>query len=345
MTSGVTLIENPLAHVTLGPRLATAVVVLWEYLALLTVPIVLSADYSFNQVPVVTSPFDPRFLGALAVLTSLVAIAAWSRPRAPVLGFALLFGALSMTLTANLLFPIGAIKAERLLYLPSVGWCLAVGWLIVTWSRDRKLVAASVLVVVVLGFATRTWARNPDWRNNLALFEAAVQATPRSFKAQRNLASVYRNAKQVDQAIVHYHEALAIRPEAADVATELGEAYEFTGATDLALAWYRKAVTLDPRIAWPYFWSGNLRARRGDYARAERDFRAGLVRDQNHLHLLAGLALVRLAQGDPVEARTLIERGEGLATTDASGRAAIAQARAKLDGVAARAGASTGHAR
>src|SRR5207245_9403513 len=61
-------IDNPLAYVGLLARLATALVVLGEYGSVLAAPLRLSADDSFNQVPVVHSLADPRLVGTTAVI-------------------------------------------------------------------------------------------------------------------------------------------------------------------------------------------------------------------------------------------------------------------------------------
>jgi hypothetical protein len=68
------IVENPLAHVRPLVRIATAVVIIGQYLLLLTAPITLSSDYSFEQVPLVASSLDPRLLATVGALIGLVAI-------------------------------------------------------------------------------------------------------------------------------------------------------------------------------------------------------------------------------------------------------------------------------
>jgi hypothetical protein len=103
-------LDNPLAHVDLWSRLRTAVIVLWEYVGLLALPLHLSADYSFDQIPVAHSWLDPRFLIAAALLCGLAGVLVAAMRRAPVLAVAALFTLVPLALTANLLFPIGTIK-------------------------------------------------------------------------------------------------------------------------------------------------------------------------------------------------------------------------------------------
>src|SRR5207249_8412972 len=81
---------NPLAHAGLLARLATALVVLGDYGSVLVLPLRLSADDSFNQVPVVRSLADPRLVGTAAVILALALALGAARRRMPVLPFAAL---------------------------------------------------------------------------------------------------------------------------------------------------------------------------------------------------------------------------------------------------------------
>lgn len=302
-------IDNPLAHVPLLPRLETALVVLWQYLSALTVPLRLSADYSFNEVPVVGSILEPRFLGAVVLFALLASVLALGIRRLPALLLAAAFIIISLSLTANILFPIGTIKAERLLYLPSFGWCLASGALFVAVPARRHRHAMAVIVLVIIAYAGRTWVRNRDWHDNVTLFAATVETSPHSAKAHHNLAVfTYDRQNDVDAAIAHFREALAIFPRDDRAAFGLGKMYEAKGMEDAALSWYARALELNPEFVSARLNTGAIRYRRGEYADAEGAFRAGLEMEPTNLRLLIGLSLVRLAQGRRAEAQAIVDR-------------------------------------
>jgi tetratricopeptide (TPR) repeat protein len=128
------------------------------------------------------------WLALLACLGGL-ALLPWARRRHPPLSFFLAFFAIAFLPVSNLLFPIGTILAERLLYLPSVGLVGAVAVVLSALARRipdgndarfRALVATTGLVIVVLGI--RTFRRNQDWRDELSLWTSAAQASPNSYK-------------------------------------------------------------------------------------------------------------------------------------------------------------------
>jgi Flp pilus assembly protein TadD len=311
------LLDNPLAHVPAGARLQTAAVILWDYVALLAVPWRLSADYSYNAVPVVSSPADPHFVAA-AVGLALVALAVLATVRrTPVLGVSVLLFALPLLLTANILFPIGTIKAERLLYLPSLGWCLALGWLMGSWSRARPRRGLVALLAVVVVFAGRTWVRNDDWRDYVSLFEATAAAVPASAKAHHNLGVAYHLVGRWDDAMMHFRRALDIYPLYASAACGIGQIYERRRIDNGALHWYARALEINPGLILAHQNTGVVRFRQGDLGGAESAFRAGLERDPTNARLLVYLATVRIARGDFAEAQAKLNQARELSTLTA----------------------------
>ena len=70
-----------MAHVTLVPRLLTALAVAGRYLRLCLWPVPLSPDYSYNQIPLATSPLDGRVLVAVVLWGVLLVVAIRSIQR------------------------------------------------------------------------------------------------------------------------------------------------------------------------------------------------------------------------------------------------------------------------
>lgn len=83
----------------------------------------------------------------------------------------------------NLFFHVGFVLAERLLYLPSVGYCLLLGLGFGRlWQRLHSSVHRLLLLCclgLLLGtFCLRTMQRNRDWQNEEQLFRSAVAINP-----------------------------------------------------------------------------------------------------------------------------------------------------------------------
>ena len=121
--------ENPLVSVGFWTARLTAIKVVGKFLWLFLWPAHLSADYSYNAVPLfgwrLSNWEDAKALIALLVLlaAALLAflLAVRSRPTGRPLLFFLLFFFVALSPTSNLIILIGSIMAERFLYLPSVG--------------------------------------------------------------------------------------------------------------------------------------------------------------------------------------------------------------------------------
>ena len=120
--------ETPTLH-----SLLTMVYVHFRHALLLVWPWSLSADYSGHTLPLVTSMFDWRLwvaaaaagvmaVGVARVVRAWRARRGWARTAALAIGFVVL----PYLPASNLLFTVGFVVAERVLYLPSIGACILV---------------------------------------------------------------------------------------------------------------------------------------------------------------------------------------------------------------------------
>ncbi len=201
--------DNPIAKAdSFFQGRMTAIKVLGRYLALLVYPGTLSSDYSYNQIPLYGlggSWENAQCWLALVVVAALLGLAFWVRRTRPLLAWGILMIFLMQILTANLLFPIGTIMAERTQYLPAVGYSVVaalflaqlMSWMgaaLSRWKIDGRaaqIVAAGVLGGLLLGaLATRTTIRNQDWQDKFSLWKSMVAASPNSFKAYKGYANI-----------------------------------------------------------------------------------------------------------------------------------------------------------
>jgi Flp pilus assembly protein TadD len=105
---------------------------------------------------------------------------------------------------------------------------------------------------------------------------------------------------ELELAEAHYRESLAIEPQPA-IYNDLGFVLERQGLTEEAAELYRKSLELDPEAASPHYNLGAQLFRRGEYAAAERHFRAALELKPN-AQTYGGLGLVLWKQGRVDEA-------------------------------------------
>ena len=88
-----------------------------------------------------------------------------------------------------------------------------------------------------------------DYRTALSWFERFVAKNPRDARAVNNLGTIrLDNLKDPQNAIPHFRRAAALDPTFAEPHRRLGDAHSMLRQLPLAIAAYRKALKLDPRL-------------------------------------------------------------------------------------------------
>jgi tetratricopeptide (TPR) repeat protein len=242
------VVQNPLCEAPLLERVLTASRVQLDYVRLELVPIELSSDYSANQIPLVTSVIDARFLAFVCVLAASCAVAWRSRHRSRAIPLAVLGYAILFSTTSNYLVPIGTIMGERLAYAPSLFFCLALAAALVAcecWIGARGVMVATG--VLALAYGTRTFAQNRVWRDEITLFAEQARTAPESAKAHAQYANVLAELGRDREAVAEYERSLAIRAYNPDVYFHLGDALtRLREDPEKRIAAYRGAIALMP---------------------------------------------------------------------------------------------------
>jgi protein O-mannosyl-transferase len=177
----------------------TAVSSFTDFVRLLVFPLKLSADYSPGERTLVTSLLDVRLtLGVLCFLAWLtLTIWAWRSGRR-LEAFGLCWIAVALLPVANLVLPVGVLVAERTLYLPSVGFALAVA------ARLKDVPArrlGAIAVPVLLAGGMRTALRVPVWRDTGTVSRSVLRDSPRSYINPLLMAGTYLARRQADSAL------------------------------------------------------------------------------------------------------------------------------------------------
>lgn len=237
--------------VTDAERVWTALRVLGEYVGLLAWPAQLLAEYGVHDVPIARGPGAPGVVFALGLLAGLGGLAWFTRTRAPLVAWGLGACALTLALASNLAVPIGVMKAERLLYLPSAGFLVALVGVVLWLARDARVrTSACVLACVALAAcAARTWVRNGDWRDNRTIALSIQGVSPNSPVLETNLAIWERENGHNDRARAALLRVLAAEPGNAQALSFLGEVESDLGDLASARARFEAALRIAPDVA------------------------------------------------------------------------------------------------
>ncbi|CAA9996576.1 unnamed protein product [Nesidiocoris tenuis] len=203
---------------------------------------------------------------------------------------------------SNLFFRVGFVIAERVLYLPSIGYCMlvAIGMDYLFDKTEKKLLVYVGCTVLILANVSRCYQRSLDWRTERALFESGAVVCPLNAKVHYNLAKTSFNTTV---AIRHYREAL--RPDFAAAWMNLGIVLSNQKRYDEANSCYMTA--LNYRRFYPdcYYNLGNLYLAQQMYIEAFNAWRMATTQKPQHSIAWNNMIVMLDSLGDLEKAEAL----------------------------------------
>ncbi|MEI6817228.1 MAG: tetratricopeptide repeat protein [Bacteroidota bacterium] len=231
---------------------ATAFLILLKYVFLMIFPHPLSCDYSFSQIKIQTFSDPGAFFGLVLYIALGIYMALKYRINR-IAAFAILFYLLTLSPVSNIFIIIGSTMAERFMYMPSLGFCLLITFIIAkltktdiirnSFSNFSQLINRNknllLVVLIFLGlYSAKTIARSWDWKDNINLFGTDVKTVPNSAKAHfywgNSLLMVQFPAEKdsakkmllLDQSIREFTSCVNIYPSYHDAYFDRGHAYK-----------------------------------------------------------------------------------------------------------------------
>ncbi|MEE6478127.1 hypothetical protein FKM82_011750 [Ascaphus truei] len=250
---------------------------------LLLAPITLCYDWQVGSIPLIHSIWDRRNVGTLLLLGILISLGmhcltASKRLEHRELLVGLLFLIFPFIPASNLFFRVGFVVAERVLYMPSMGFCiLCVHGLKVLYSRcgPRGTSALTLcFLLLLLLFSCKSVSQSECWRSREVLFRSGVQALPHNAKVHYNFANFLKDQNRRDEAIHHYKTVLRLYPQHPSALNNLGT---LTHNATAAEEYYRRALVISSQHSRALFNLGNLLKTQGRDDEAERLLRESLV--------------------------------------------------------------------
>ncbi|HEX4146270.1 MAG TPA: tetratricopeptide repeat protein [Pirellulales bacterium] len=266
-------------------RLGNAAVSCVSYIAGFFRPVDLSAFYPMAP----AGPPAWKVAGAIAFLTIASVAAVICRRRCPYLfvGWFWFLGVLSPVL--GLVGISDHAMADRYMYLPSIGLCIALAWgatrLAASWPPRRWVLAiGSALVLAAL--TACAWRQTRCWQSDHALWQHAVACDPGNVRARCALATAIEENDDAGAA-AHYWRVLETDPsQHAVTPTILAKAHNGLGnlATRKrdfadAAAHYARAIEQLPGWAAAHTNLGRTLARQGKVDEALAEFQNSVELD------------------------------------------------------------------
>ncbi len=236
-------VYNPIKFAPFPGNFLTASKVLTLYLYKIFVPLNLVSDYSYNQIPLVTSlSTDHQTVLGIAILLFFLGLL-WYRSRS-LIAIGSIFFLAPYFVISNLVYKTGTIMAERLMYLPTIGIVILVsyvGSLVIRYFPRIRVLVLIFLALLVSTYAGIAVARNRVWQNQESLSVDAYAKSPNSVIAKLGMAQVLVAHQRPDT-------AETLLKEAEDLSTENVEVLNLHGVIAWSRKDYSKAIDYFERV-------------------------------------------------------------------------------------------------
>lgn len=218
-------------------------------------------------------------IGAVLAGIALTCLVAWHRGEAVVTFLLIWIGAtLAPSLAIVVKIPAAPV-AERYLYLPSVGYCLLLGYgavhlLGAISARQARATVVGGLGVALCAGAVATVQRNAVWRSNFSLWEDTAAKNVSNGLPMRSLAAAYQQSGDAAKASEYFRLALQRRNDASGMFTiynNLGSLAVVERKLDEGERYYRSALAIQPQAPDALFNLGLISLTRAKEQSSDRD--------------------------------------------------------------------------
>jgi tetratricopeptide (TPR) repeat protein len=286
-----------LENIPLAFRLENALTAYARYLLKTIWPVNLAVIYPL-------SPELPRFavIAAAAVLI-FISITVWlARKRSPCLPVSWLWFLGTLVPVIGLVQVGGEALADRYTYFPLVGVFIAVAFGVRDLAgrfRFPKMAVAGAAALVLVACLLLTENQLRYWRDNESLFRHALAVTQDNDIAHVNLAFALDRQGRFDEALAEYREAIRLKPKIPFLHNNLGTGLARLGRFDEAMNAFTNAARLGPGSPWPHFQMARVLLQQGRDAEAIAKLHEALRLDPDNFSILAYTAHVLAAEENP----------------------------------------------
>jgi tetratricopeptide (TPR) repeat protein len=283
----LSFIEYPLGvHTTGSKKIGTTVGVMGHHLAKIIVPYPMSFYYGFDVVPILTAD-QPLAIFSIVLHLVLLFLALLLLKRHYVFSIGIFIYLVGVALYSNYFIPIPGMVADRFMFIPSLGWCIVLGYGLAYFFKMKpeeglknkqglNVVFAAIVLVVLLGYSFLTYARSLDWKDHLTLMRKDVQYVTNSAQAhnllglnimkyatENALPPAEQNALFLEAA-THFKQSFQIYPKTFNVVYDIGRVYVGLNNTDSAIYYFQKASELDTLFPDLFLNLGELNLSKGN---------------------------------------------------------------------------------
>ncbi|MEI6821610.1 MAG: tetratricopeptide repeat protein [Bacteroidota bacterium] len=262
---------DPVSH------FATALMLLGKYLLLSILPYQLVSNYTYNQIPIIGLS-NPKFLiSVLVYLTIGIYVILNIRKKKPLV-FGLLFFLITISIYSNVFFHIGTSFGERLVFIPTLGLCISLVYIITQWLKvgiinknksiieviKSKPIFTTIFIIILITFSAKTVIRAAEWKSEAILYEKDIKRSPNSaslcYWYGNTLVEKANKENEKDkkdaflyQALSYFDKCISIYPDYTDCLEQIDYTYIELSDFKNAFVYANKALRLDSTKAVTWY--------------------------------------------------------------------------------------------
>jgi tetratricopeptide (TPR) repeat protein len=257
----------------------------------------------------------------------MIGYSLWGIKTKSVFSFLIAFFFITLLLSSNLILKIAATFGERFLYVPSLGFCIALPVIFAKMlkptlisssdSHSRKLSGIKSLdysfyipmAGLLIIYTIIVIPRNTEWKNNLALFSSGITISPNSGRTHGALANTYMDSASAtanhDKKLIfyslgrmEYEKAIVLYSLSDDFYFNLGLCYEGDGYGDSAIVAYKKTLDLNPKYSGASNNLGVIYYNKAQYDSALHYFEMSYKYDTNSVFAVGNIGVIYQLKGN-----------------------------------------------
>ena len=189
----VSMVDNPLFFEdNFWNILGTSFYSLGYYFRLLVVPFPLLYFYGYDMIPVVNLANGWVWL-SIVLHIAVLGVAIYKFREKHAIAYAILFYLFTIAMFSNIVKPAVGIVAERFAFIPSIGFTIALAWLIFMLfkanpgvsgiKKSRVFAVVAFTILILIPYTLITVNRNRDWFSEESLYRADMKYLDKSVKA------------------------------------------------------------------------------------------------------------------------------------------------------------------
>ncbi|KAL4704834.1 hypothetical protein ACJJTC_001309 [Scirpophaga incertulas] len=267
-------------------------------------------DWSMGCVPLIKSVSDYRIIFPILMYTFAVLLMfsiskkqnGNTTKRLLILGSTLTV--ISFLPAANVFYPVGFVIAERILYIPSIGYCLLISvGLHKLLVKTRKYNIVFILsILLIINYTLRSKEKSRDWLNEYQLFTSGLAVCPLNAKVNYNAAKVLDARSKTKTALSLYLEAIRLYPEYYQAMNNVGNLLKDQERYAEAEIYLKSAIKIkeDNPTAWMNL--GIVLAKTGHYKESEGAYLTAIRYRNKYPHCYYNLGNLYLEMGKTEDA-------------------------------------------